>query len=88
MVKDWFVYVIVKIIECFSNCDSGCFVVVCGGVDCWIYVYGNFIGVEDVDFVYEGFVKYVGIEDGFVFWCECFVYFCKNCIVWIFLLCL
>lgn len=78
--KDWPEHVTVKAVECLSNCDHGCSLVVRGGSDRWTYVYGNFTGADDVDLVHEGITKYAATTDGLVPWRERSTHFRKNCI--------
>ncbi len=80
MSKDWPANVTVRGVECLSNCDSGCSIVVRGGGDRWTYVYGNFTGAEDADLVHDGIVKYAATHDGLVPWRERSIHFRKNCI--------
>ncbi|MBU2943842.1 DUF1636 domain-containing protein [Shimia thalassica] len=78
--KDWPAHVTVKPVECLSNCDSGCSIVVRGGSQRWTYVYGNFTGADDVDLVHDGIVKYADTDNGLVPWRERSTHFRKNCI--------
>jgi len=78
--QDWPENVTVKAVECLSNCDSGCSIVVRGGTDRWTYVYGNFTGPEDTALIHDGITKYAATPDGLVPWRERSVHFRKNCI--------
>lgn len=72
--------VTVRGVECFSNCDHGCSITVRGGDDRWTYVYGNFVGADDVELVADGIRKYAATTDGLVPWRERSTHFRKNCI--------
>jgi len=67
-------------VECLSNCDSGCSIVLRGGQDRWTYVYGNFDETTDADMILEVAGRYHDTPDGLVPWRERPVHFRKNCI--------
>lgn len=77
---DWPTHLRVRSVECLSNCNSGCSVVLRGGDERWTYVYGNFNGAEDAALVHEGATKYASTTDGVVPWRERPIHFRKNCI--------
>lgn len=78
--QDWPAHVTLKAVECLSNCDSGCSVVVRGGADRWTYVYGNFTGADDAALIHDGVTKYAATTNGLVPWRERSIHFRKNCI--------
>ncbi len=71
--------VVVKPVECLSNCSHGCSVVLRGGAGRWTYVYGN-LSEDAVDVVREGAARYAATTDGLVPWRERPEHFRKNCI--------
>lgn len=71
--------VVVRPVECLSNCSNGCSIVL-RGPDRWTYVYGNFTGVADADTIREGAARYRDSRDGLVPWRERPEHFRKNCI--------
>lgn len=78
--RDWPAHVTLTPVECLSNCDSGCSIVLRGGGGRWTYVYGNFTGADDADLIHEGATKYADTADGLVPWRARSVHFRKNCI--------
>ena len=72
--------VTVRGVECFSNCDHGCSVVVRGGSDRWTYVYGHLNEEDHVETVLDGATRYRDAADGVVPWRERPEHFRKNCI--------
>ncbi|SEO49729.1 Predicted metal-binding protein [Salinihabitans flavidus] len=77
---DWPDNVTLRPVECLSNCDQGCSLVLRGGAARWTYVYGNFTGAEDAALVHDGAVKYAATDTGLVPWRERSTHFRKNCI--------
>ena len=71
--------VTLRAVECLSNCDSGCSVVLRGGAKRWTYVYGN-LDPEKADIVLDGAARYRATSDGLVPWRERPEHFRKNCI--------
>ncbi len=71
--------VALKPVECLSNCDHGCSVVLRGGPVRWTYVYGNLAETE-VEIVRDGVLRYAATTDGLVPWRERPEHFRKNCI--------
>ncbi|SFT89381.1 DUF1636 family protein [Sedimentitalea nanhaiensis] len=67
-------------VECLSNCDSGCSIVLRGGQNRWTYVYGNFDETRDADMILDVASRYHAAPDGLVPWRERPVHFRKNCI--------
>jgi len=67
-------------VECLSNCNSGCSVVLRGGPGRWTYVYGHLREGRDADLILEGAAKYAATADGLVPWRERSEHFRKNCI--------
>ena len=76
---DWPEGVILKAVECLSNCDSGCSVVLRGGPARWTYVYGR-LDPGKAETVHEGASRYHATADGLVPWRERPEHFRKNCI--------
>jgi predicted metal-binding protein len=68
-----------KAVECLSNCDQGCSVVLRGGPARWTFVYENLNETDDIDVIVEGATKYHATENGIVPWRERPVHFRKNC---------
>lgn len=72
--------VILKPVECLSNCGEGCSVVL-RSEGKWTYVYGRFDpdngGLETI---LDGTTKYHASDDGLVPWRERPEHFRKNCI--------
>ncbi|MEP5117887.1 MAG: DUF1636 domain-containing protein [Marinomonas sp.] len=66
-------------VECLSNCNSGCSVILRGGDARWSYVYGN-LSPEKLDIVVDGATRYHATTDGLVPWRERPEHFRKNCI--------
>ena len=66
-------------VECLSNCNSGCSVVLRGGDARWSYVYGN-LSPNHLDIVIDGATRYRATSDGLVPWRERPEHFRKNCI--------
>ena len=71
--------VVLKPVECLSNCSYGCSVVLRGGVARWTYVYGN-LAEDAVETVRDGATRYAATPDGLVPWRERPEHFRKNCI--------
>lgn len=71
--------VTVRGVECLSNCDSGCSIVLRGGDARWSYVYGN-LSPDQTDIVLDGVTRYRATSDGLVPWRERPEHFRKNCI--------
>ena len=67
-------------VECLSNCDHGCSIVLRGGPARWTYVYANLDEARDVDTIVEGTTRYHATADGLVSWRERPVHFRKNCV--------
>ncbi|GGH32962.1 Predicted metal-binding protein [Cribrihabitans marinus] len=67
-------------VECLSNCDNGCSIVLRGGPSRWTYVYANLNEAHDVDTIVEGTTRYHATADGLVPWRERPVHFRKNCV--------
>ncbi|MEP3330900.1 DUF1636 domain-containing protein [Sedimentitalea sp.] len=67
-------------VECLSNCDSGCSIVLRGGAGRWTYVYGNFDEISDADMILDVAFRYHATPDGLIPWRERPVHFRKNCI--------
>ncbi|MCB1340965.1 MAG: DUF1636 domain-containing protein [Pseudooceanicola sp.] len=76
---DWPEGLVVKPVECFSNCDQGCSVTLRGGAGRWTYVYGR-LDPSKADIVFEGATRYHATADGLVPWRERPEHFRKNCI--------
>ena len=68
-----------RAVECLSNCDQGCSIVLRGGPDRWTFVYENLNETDHVDTIVEGATKYLATEDGLVKWRDRPVHFRKNC---------
>jgi predicted metal-binding protein len=66
-------------VECLSNCNSGCSVILRGGDARWSYVYGN-LSPDHLDIVIDGATRYRATADGLVPWRERPEHFRKNCI--------
>jgi predicted metal-binding protein len=71
--------VTLKPVECLSNCDHGCSIVLRGGAARWTYVYGN-LGEDAAGLVADGVARYAATADGLVPWRERPEHFRKNCI--------
>ncbi len=71
--------IILKPVECLSNCDQGCSIVLRGGPARWTFVYENLNEADDVATIVEGVTKYHATADGLVPWRERPVHFRKNC---------
>ena len=71
--------VVLRAVECLSNCDLGCSVVLRGGPRRWTYVYGN-LCPDKADIVLDGAARYSATADGLVPWRERPEHFRKNCI--------
>lgn len=70
-----------RAVECLSNCDQGCSVVLRGGGQRWTYVYGNLDpDAGGAEIVRDGVARYHGTSDGLVPWRERPEHFRKNCI--------
>lgn len=72
--------VVLKGVECLSNCSSGCSVVLRGGAKRWTYVYGNFHEDDHAEVIADGASRYAATADGLVPWRERSEHFRKNCI--------
>jgi predicted metal-binding protein len=68
-----------RAVECLSNCNSGCSIVLRGGDARWSYVYGN-LAPDQSDLVIDGAARYHATTDGLVPWRERSEHFRKNCI--------
>ncbi|MCV2888917.1 DUF1636 domain-containing protein [Ruegeria aquimaris] len=71
--------VTVRPVECLSNCDQGCSIVLRGGPTRWTFVYENLDESNDVATIVEGVTKYHATADGLVPWRERPPHFRKNC---------
>ena len=72
--------VILKPVECLSNCGEGCSVVL-RGEGKWTYVYGRFDPDNGaLETILDGTTKYHASDDGLVPWRERPEHFRKNCI--------
>ncbi|WP_170410445.1 DUF1636 family protein [Ruegeria arenilitoris] len=71
--------IVLKPVECLSNCDQGCSIVLRGGPTRWTFVYENLNEIDHVDTIVEGVTKYLAAEDGLVKWRERPEHFRKNC---------
>ena len=71
--------VVLRPVECLSNCKHGCSVVL-RGPGRWTYVYGNLQEGRDAGLILEGAAKYRAAPDGLVPWRERPEHFRKNCI--------
>jgi len=76
---DWPEGVTVKPVECLSNCDEGCSVVLRGGGARWTYVYGR-LTPDMAGVVHDGATRYHATDSGLVPWRERPEHFRKNCI--------
>lgn len=72
--------VILRGVECLSNCDRGCSIVLRGGPGRWTYVYGNFTGPDDAELIRDVAARYEQTADGLIPWRERPPHFRKNCI--------
>ena len=68
-----------KPVECLSNCDQGCSIVLRGGPTRWTFVYENLNETDHVETIIEGVTKYLATDDGLVKWRERPEHFRKNC---------
>jgi predicted metal-binding protein len=71
--------VVIRAVECLSNCNRGCTVALRGG-NRWSYVYGNLDPQTHVETVLDGASRYRNAADGLVPWRERPEHFRKNCI--------
>lgn len=71
--------VVLKPVECLSNCSQGCSIVLRGGSRRWTYVYGN-LSEDAAEIVLDGTARYAATGDGLVPWRERPEHFRKNCI--------
>ncbi len=72
--------VVLKPVECLSNCNEGCSVVL-RSEGKWTYVYGRFDPANGaLDTILDGTTKYHASKDGLVPWRERPEHFRKNCI--------
>jgi predicted metal-binding protein len=69
-----------RAVECLSNCDQGCSLVLRGGERRWTYVYGKFHGATDAEMILDVAARYRDTADGLIPWRERPVHFRKNCI--------
>ena len=76
---DWPAGITVRAVECLSNCDHGCSVVIRGGGARWTYVYGN-LDETLADIIHDGVTRYHATDNGLVPWRERPQHFRKNCI--------
>ncbi len=72
--------VTLRAVECLSNCDHGCSLVLRGGDARWTYVYGNFDEATDSEMIMAVAARYRDTRDGLIPWRERPVHFRKNCI--------
>ena len=75
--------VTLRAVECLSNCDQGCSLVLRGGDRRWTYVYGNFNGADggkDAEMILDVAAQYRDTTDGLIPWRQRPVHFRKNCI--------
>ncbi|PCH72440.1 MAG: metal-binding protein [Rhodobacteraceae bacterium] len=72
--------VTLRAVECLSNCDEGCSIVLRGGDGRWTYVYGRFDGAEDAGTILDVAARYRETSDGLIPWRERPTHFRKNCI--------
>ena len=75
--------VTLRAVECLSNCDQGCSLVLRGGDRRWTYVYGNFDGGDgagDAEMILDVAAQYRDTTDGLIPWRQRPVHFRKNCI--------
>ena len=68
-----------RAVECLSNCDQGCSIVLRGGPNRWTFVYENLNETDHVDTIIDGATRYLATEDGLVKWRDRPVHFRKNC---------
>jgi predicted metal-binding protein len=71
--------VVLRPVECLSNCNHGCSIVLRGGPRRWTYVYGN-LAEDAAGVVVDGASRYAATADGLVPWRERPEHFRKNCI--------
>ena len=76
---DWPDGLRIRPVECLSNCDSGCSVVLRGGRARWTYVYGR-LDETLADTLHDGASRYHATSDGIVPWRERPEHFKRNCI--------
>ena len=76
---DWPEGVVLRAVECFSNCDQGCSVVLRGGPEKWSYVYGR-LDETLADVIHDGATRYHATDNGLVPWRERPEHFRRNCI--------
>jgi predicted metal-binding protein len=67
-------------VECLSNCDQGCSLVLRGGAARWTYIYGNFDESTDAGMIMDVAAQYHAAPDGLIPWRERPVHFRKNCV--------
>jgi predicted metal-binding protein len=72
-------HVTVRAVECFTNCQGGCNIMMRGG-NRYAYVYGNLDPDTQVETIVDGVTRYYNAADGFVPWRERPVHFRKNCV--------
>lgn len=71
--------VVVRGVECLSNCTRGCTVAL-RGTGRWTYVYGNLDPYAHLPAVLEGAARYRDADEGLVPWRQRPEHFRKNCI--------
>lgn len=72
--------VTLRAVECLSNCERGCSVVLRGGPVRYSYVYGNLDPDTQVPVILDGVARYAATANGLVPWRERPEHFRKNCI--------
>lgn len=72
--------VTLRAVECLSNCDHGCSLVLRGGSARWTYIYGNFDETTDAGMILDVAAQYLAAPDGLIPWRERPVHFRKNCV--------
>ena len=76
---DWPAGLTLRAVECLSNCDHGCSVVLRGGPARWTYIYGR-LDPSRAETLRDGAALYHATADGLVPWRERPEHFRKNCI--------
>ncbi|WP_170472939.1 DUF1636 family protein [Ruegeria arenilitoris] len=71
--------VTLKAVECLSNCNQGCSIVLRGGPTRWTFVYENLNEIDHIETIVDGATKYLATGDGLVKWRERPEHFRKNC---------
>jgi predicted metal-binding protein len=72
--------VTLRAVECLSNCDQGCSIVLRGGTSRWTYIYGNIDETTDAEMIVDVAARYHASLDGLIPWRERPVHFRKNCV--------